>query len=136
MQRPALKYAIETFHDDQRANCHANGRDPIKVVSWVASESWLFHQLLLHELGGLARFVDGMATSRLAEHAALARSWAEEHASAASWSGRASPAGACVSREDLPPTRGPRRSTWAPGPPPVMGDGCSGAWCRAASTTC
>jgi hypothetical protein len=45
MQRLALKYALETFHDDQLADCHADGGDPIKVVSWVASESWLFHQL-------------------------------------------------------------------------------------------
>lgn len=75
MQRLALKHAIETFHEDQLADCHANGGDPIKVAAWVASESWLFHQLLLHELGGLERFVDELATGRLAEHAALARSW-------------------------------------------------------------
>ena len=76
MQRLALKYAIETFHEDQLADCHANGGDPIRVVSWVAAESWLFHQVLLHEMGGLERFIDEQATGPLAEHAALARSWA------------------------------------------------------------
>lgn len=75
MQRQVLKYAVETFHADQLADCHANGGDPLKVVSWVASESWLFHQLLLHEFEGLSRFVDELATGRLAERAALARSW-------------------------------------------------------------
>ena len=75
MQRLALKYAVETFHDDQLADCHANGGDPLKVVAWVASESWLFHQLLVHEMDGLTRFLDELATGRLAHHAALARSW-------------------------------------------------------------
>ena len=74
-QRLALKYAIETFHDDQLADCHADGGDPVRVMAWVASESWLFHQVLVHELGGLERFVDEIATGRLAEHAELARSW-------------------------------------------------------------
>ena len=76
MQRLALKYALETFHVDQLADCHADGGDPVRVAAWVASESWLFHQLLVHDLGGLTRFVDELATGRLAEHAALARSWA------------------------------------------------------------
>lgn len=76
IQRLALTYAIETFHDDQLADCHANGGDPVKVVSRVLGESWLFHQVLVHELGGLERFVDELATGRLAEHADLARSWA------------------------------------------------------------
>jgi hypothetical protein len=75
MQRVALQYALETFHDDQLADCHAGGGDPIKVVAWVASESWLFHQVLVHELGGLERFLDELATGRLAERSALARSW-------------------------------------------------------------
>lgn len=75
IQRLALKYVMETFHDDQLADCHADGGDPIKVVAWVASESWLFHQVLVHELGGLERFVDELATGRLAEHSTLARSW-------------------------------------------------------------
>jgi hypothetical protein len=75
VQRLALAYAIETFHDDQLADCHTEGGDPVKVAAWVASESWLFQQLLVHELGGLERFVDELATGRLAEHAALARSW-------------------------------------------------------------
>ena len=75
IQRLALKYAIETFHDDQLADCHADGGDPVRVIAWVASESWLFHQVLVHEMGGLERFVDELATGRLAEHAELARSW-------------------------------------------------------------
>jgi hypothetical protein len=77
IQRLALTYVLETFHDDQLADCHADGGDPIKVMAWVASESWLFHQLLVHELGGLERFVDELATGRLAEHSALARSWVD-----------------------------------------------------------
>lgn len=75
IQRLALKYVLETFHDDQLADCHANGGDPVQVFARVASESWLFHQLLVHEFAGLDRFVDELATGRLAEHAALARSW-------------------------------------------------------------
>lgn len=75
-QRLALTYVLDTFHDDQLADCHAEGGDPVKVMAWVASESWLFHQLLVHELGGLERFVDELATGRLVEHSALARSWA------------------------------------------------------------
>ncbi|KRE97420.1 hypothetical protein ASG76_01475 [Nocardioides sp. Soil774] len=75
MQRLALKYAVEAFHEDQLADCHADGGDPIRVFAGVASESWVFHQLFVHELGGLERFVDELATGRLAEHAALARSW-------------------------------------------------------------
>jgi hypothetical protein len=76
MQRLALKYAMETFHDDQLADCHADGGDPVRVVSRVLGESWLFHQVLVHEMGGLERFVDEVATGRLAQHSALARSWA------------------------------------------------------------
>ncbi|WP_299925986.1 hypothetical protein [uncultured Nocardioides sp.] len=76
MQRLALKYAMETFHDDQLADCHADGGDPVRVVSRVLGESWLFHQVLVHEMGGLGRFVDEVATGRLAQHSALARSWA------------------------------------------------------------
>lgn len=76
MQRRALTYALEVFHDDQLADCHANGSDPIRVVSCVAAESWLFHQLFVHDLDGLTTFVDELATGRLAEHAGLARSWA------------------------------------------------------------
>lgn len=76
MQRLSLKYALETFHVDQLADCHANGGDPVKVAAWVASESWLFHQLFVHDLGGLRYFIEELATGRLAEHAALARSWA------------------------------------------------------------
>ena len=76
MQRLALTYAVETFHEDQLADCHANAGDPLKVVAWVAAESWLYHQVWIHELGGLTRFVDELTTGRLAEHAALARSWA------------------------------------------------------------
>lgn len=75
IQRLALTYAMETFHDDQLADCHANGGDPVKVVSRVLGESWLFHQVLVHELRGLGRFVDELATGRLAEHSTLARSW-------------------------------------------------------------
>jgi hypothetical protein len=75
IQRLALKYVLESFHDDQLADCHADGGDPVKVAAWVAGESWLFQQLLVHEFGGLERFVDELATGRLAEHAALARSW-------------------------------------------------------------
>ena len=52
------------------------GADLVRVLAWVASESWLFHQVLVHEMGGMERFVDELATGRLAEHAELARSWA------------------------------------------------------------
>lgn len=76
MQRQALTYALETFHADQLADCHADGGDPVRVIASVAAESWLFHQLLLHELGGLERFVSELASGRLAEHAGLAGEWA------------------------------------------------------------
>lgn len=76
MQRRALTYALEVFHDDQLADCHVEGGDPVRVAARVASESWVFHQLFAHELEGLTTFIDELATGRLAEHAGLARSWA------------------------------------------------------------
>ena len=39
IQRLALAYVLENFHDDQLADCHADGGDPVKVMAWVASES-------------------------------------------------------------------------------------------------
>jgi hypothetical protein len=75
LQHTVLSYALESVHADQLADCHADGGDPIKVVAWVASESWFFHQLFVHESGGLATFLDEFPTGRLAEHAELARAW-------------------------------------------------------------
>ncbi|GAB3038665.1 hypothetical protein GCM10011376_33890 [Nocardioides flavus (ex Wang et al. 2016)] len=75
VQRLALAFALDNFHDDRLADCHADGGDPMRVAARVAGESWLFQQLLVHEMGGLERFVDELATGRLAEHAELARSW-------------------------------------------------------------
>lgn len=75
LQRTALKYAVESVHADQLADCHANGEDPIKVIAWVAAESWFFHQLFVHEAGGLSSFLDEFPTGRLVEHVGFARTW-------------------------------------------------------------
>ena len=115
MQRLALKYAVETFHDDQLADCHADGGDPIRVIAWVASESWLFHQLWLHELGGLRRFVDELATGRLAEHADLARSWVGPRSAASASGERAR--GRLSVHDPAGEARGRRCSTSGPGMP-------------------
>ncbi|MCY4726865.1 hypothetical protein NYO98_11305 [Nocardioides sp. STR2] len=111
-QRLAPKYAIDTFHDDQLADCHADGGDPVRVMARVASESWLFHQVLVHELGGLERFV----TSSRPGVSPTTRSLRDpgwEHAWAATGSGRACPAGGCASTTRLP-APGSRSSISAP----------------------
>ncbi len=134
MQRLALKYAVETFHDDQLADCHADGGDPMRVIAWVASESWLFHQLWLHELGGLRRFVDELATGRLAEHADLARSWAG--APLGGFRIEASMPAAGSASTTRPATAVPTCSISEPGRAPDHTGGCSGASSPAVSTTC
>jgi len=75
MHRTALKYAVESVHADQLADCEEEGGDPIKTMAWVASESWFFQQLFVYECGGLSMFLDEFPTGRLAEHVELARSW-------------------------------------------------------------
>ena len=75
MHRIALRYALESVHADQLADCHANGGDPVKVMARVASESWFFHQVFVHDASGLASFLDEFPTGRLAEHSGLVRSW-------------------------------------------------------------
>ena len=74
-QRVALKYALESVHADQLADCHANGGDPIKVMARVSSESWFFHQLFVHDFDGLASFLDDFPVGRLAEHVDFTRTW-------------------------------------------------------------
>lgn len=67
---------VEHWHADLLDECFAAQGDPVKVVAQVLGESWIFHQLVPHEVGGLGRFVEEFATGRLAEHAELALSWA------------------------------------------------------------
>jgi hypothetical protein len=75
LQRLALLYAVEMFHDVDLQAAYDAGGDPVKVTARVLGESWAFHQLCIHEWGGLASFLDELATGRLADHATLARSW-------------------------------------------------------------
>lgn len=66
----------EGFHVDLLEDCYRHQGDPIQVVARLLGESWAYHQLGVHEDGGLAAFVEEFATGRLAEHAALALRWA------------------------------------------------------------
>lgn len=76
LHRTALKYALQSVHADQLANCRAEGGDPIRPIAWVAAESWFFHQVFVYESGGLTSFLDEFPTDRLAQHVELARRWA------------------------------------------------------------
>lgn len=75
VKREVGNYVTNTFHANLLASCHARGGDPIQVAARVLGESWIFHQLLVHEFGGLESFLDEFATGALAEHAELARTW-------------------------------------------------------------
>ncbi len=77
IHREALSYAADTFHGDLLGDCHEHGGDPVRVLARVLGESWACHQLLAHEFGGLVSFIDEFATGALADHADLARVWAE-----------------------------------------------------------
>lgn len=75
--KDAVRAAIEGIHVDLMDDCYRSGGDPIRVIARVSGESWAFHQLAAHEGGGLTAFIDEFAVDRLAEHADLARRWAE-----------------------------------------------------------
>lgn len=75
LHRATLRHVVESVHADLLADCEQEGGDPIQPMSTVAGNSWLFHQVLVHESGGLASFLDEFPTGRLAANADLARSW-------------------------------------------------------------
>lgn len=77
IHRVVLRHAVETFHVDLLEDCYEHGGDPMRVMATVLGESWAFQQVAVHEAGGLVSFVDEFATGRLAEHADLARRWAD-----------------------------------------------------------
>lgn len=77
LAREVAETVIETWHADQLAECYEDGGDPIKVAARVLGESWVYQQLAPYENGALVSFIDEHATGRLAEHAALARTWAD-----------------------------------------------------------
>lgn len=64
------------FHGDLLAECYRQHGDPVRVIARVLGQSWAYHQLAVHEDGGLRSFVEEFATGRLAEHASLALRWA------------------------------------------------------------
>ena len=76
LSRQRLRDLAEGFHLDRLEDCYRHRGDPIQVVAQLTGESWAYHQLVVHEDGGLARFVAEFARDRLAEHAALALRWA------------------------------------------------------------
>lgn len=67
---------LNTAHNDLVDQCHAENGDPVRVGATVMGESWLFHQVVAHEAGGLEDFIDEHLDGRLAERTDLARSWA------------------------------------------------------------
>ena len=73
--RAALEYTVEMFYPDRLEEAYAAGADPVPLVAHLAGEGWLFHQLCTFEMGGLQEFLDTLAAGRLAQEAALARSW-------------------------------------------------------------
>ena len=73
--RAAADYTLRMFYDDRMRAAYDAGRDSMDVLKVVLGESWVFHQLCTHELGGLCEFLDFLADGRLAEHSKLARSW-------------------------------------------------------------
>lgn len=75
LHQTALRYVADAFHADQVADCHADGGDPIKVVAHIASESWFFQQVFVHEMRGLESFLGEFPSGRLSEHCELASSW-------------------------------------------------------------
>lgn len=75
--RMALGYAVQMFHADAMEEAYAGGGDPINVYAQVAGDDWAFHQVCTYELGGLSYFLAELATGRLADECALARSWAD-----------------------------------------------------------
>lgn len=75
LTRARLQVLGGGFHNDLLAACFREQGDPIRVAAKVMGESWLYHQLVVHEDRGLPLFVDEFATDRLAEHAQLARRW-------------------------------------------------------------
>lgn len=76
LMRCVLNELVDTAHGDLLDRCYDEGGDPIRVAGTVLGESWLFHQVVVHDAGGLVEFIDEHLTGRLAEHAELARSWA------------------------------------------------------------
>lgn len=77
LMRAVLTDVVDTAHGDLLDACYDEGGDPIRVTATAVGESWLYQQLVVHDAGGLLQFIDEHVTGRLAEHADLARSWAD-----------------------------------------------------------
>ena len=73
--RAALDYTLATFHVDAMEEVYRAGGDPMSVIAGTVGEDWVYHQVCTYELGGLERFLDAMATGRLADQGAVAHRW-------------------------------------------------------------
>ena len=73
--RGALDYTVRMFYADRIEKAFTTGDDPMTFISRLMGEGWLFHQLCTFEMGGLAKFLDTLATGRLVQESGLARSW-------------------------------------------------------------
>lgn len=73
--RAALDHTLRTFYADAWAQAYDEGADPVRLMSRIVGEDWAYRQVCTFELEGLERFLDSLATGRLAEGCALAREW-------------------------------------------------------------
>ena len=75
LQRVALDYVVRMFYADRLEQAYAAGEDPVQLLASVVGESWLFHQLCTHDLGGLQLFMTELASGRLASQHGFVQSW-------------------------------------------------------------
>jgi hypothetical protein len=73
--KQVLNDMVNTVHADLLERCHEEGGDPVRIGATVLGESWVLHQVLAHEAGGLAGFLDEFVTGELAERGELVRRW-------------------------------------------------------------
>ena len=77
----SLEYVLRMFHSREMQRMYDAHQDPVRFIACTAGEDWAFHQICTFEMGGLERFVEDLATGRLAERAALARRWLDSSVS-------------------------------------------------------
>ena len=73
--RAAAQYTLEMFYVDRLEQAQRAGEDWMQVAAGMLGQCWLYHQLATFELGGLASFLDELATGELLQESTLARSW-------------------------------------------------------------
>lgn len=73
--RTALDYTLQMFHREAIARAYDEGADPVRLIATTLGEDWAYHQICTFELDGLERFLDTLASGRLAEGCTLARQW-------------------------------------------------------------